>query len=121
MATVLRWLERTTLPVDADGLAPKFLAGLGPAEVARVVVPVGNGQEEVGELFEVGSDPDESGETLVFEGDLSHVRGLGRGLDRGKLLIRGDAGAQLGAGMSGGQIEVTGNAGDGAGVEMSGG
>jgi formylmethanofuran dehydrogenase subunit C len=121
MAMALRWLDRTTLPVEADGLAPKLLAGFAPGDVARLALPVGNDQAEVGELFEVARDATYGDDTLLIEGDLSHLRGLGRGLDRGRIMVRGDVGPHVGAGMSGGTIEVAGNAGDGAGAEMSGG
>ena len=120
MAITLRWLDRTTLPVEAEGLSPRYLAGLRCDDVARLVLPVGNGEAEVGDLFAVEAGDGPADEVRV-EGDLSHVRSLGRGLDRGRLVIVGAAGAYLGAGMTGGVIDVQGPVGDWAGAEMEGG
>ena len=58
---------------------------------------------------------------LVLRGDWSQVRGLGRGMRSGRLVIEGDAGAGVGAEMSGGTLEVMGQAGTFAGAGMSGG
>jgi formylmethanofuran dehydrogenase subunit C len=122
MALMLRWLGRTTLPVDAAGLDPGALAGLSTAEVARRGVRVGNTAVNVGELFAVSEGADgPSDDALTVEGDLTHVRNLGRGMTGGVLTVRGDAGPHLGAGMTGGVIEVHGRAGDWAGAEMRGG
>jgi len=114
----LRWLSATTLPVEADGLTPEGLSGRTAAEVARLPLPVGNRDAAVGDLFAVG-DADTS--TLTFDGDVSCVRGIGRGLAGGSIVVRGRAGALLGAGMSGGSIVVEGDAGDWAGAEAVGG
>jgi formylmethanofuran dehydrogenase subunit C len=121
---ILRWLDRTGLPVDAGGLTPRALLGRPAAEVARTGVRVGNQDAELGDLFEVGPSWDTAataGESLVFEGDLRNVRGLAHGMEWGRLVVRGVAGARVGAGMSGGIVEVEGDAGDGAGAEMRGG
>ena len=115
----LRWLSNTTLPVEADGLNPEALAGLTVDEVSRRTLRVGKRSAEVGELFEVGAATSE--DVLRIEGDLTHLKGLGRGMSGGRLSVVGDVGAHLGAGMSGGEIEVEGNVGDWAGAEMRGG
>jgi formylmethanofuran dehydrogenase subunit C len=116
---ILRWLDRTTLPVDFSGIAPTSLAGKSSDEVKRIAVPVGNQAVELGDLFEVSLD--ETPDQLLIEGDLRHVRGIGQGMSAGRLIIRGTAGAHLGAGMSGGTIEVHGDVGEHAGAEMRGG
>jgi formylmethanofuran dehydrogenase subunit C len=118
----LRWLDKTTLPVEGTPLSPEALGGLPAAEVARRPIPVGNGTAEVGDLFRVGEPADApDADSITVEGDLRHVRGLGRGMARGTLVVRGDVGAHLGAGMSGGVITVHGDAADWAGAEMRGG
>jgi formylmethanofuran dehydrogenase subunit C len=119
MPFLLRWLDQTSLPVDAAGLIPEALAGLSAAEAARRTVRVGNAPAEVGEMFAVGEGTSDA--ELTVEGDLTHVRGLGRGMTRGSLLIVGVAGAHVGAEMAGGTIVVRGRAGDWAGAEMRGG
>jgi formylmethanofuran dehydrogenase subunit C len=119
---ILRWKDGTKLPVEADSLVPETVAGRPADEVARMPLSVGNARAEVGDLFVVDrSNGTGSEETLILEGDLRNLRGIGRRMARGTLTVRGDAGPYLGAGISGGLIEVHGNADDWAGAEMSGG
>ncbi len=115
---ILQWLDRTTLPVDSDRLTPEVLGSLSADQGAALTVRVGNQDAELGDLFSV---QDDGSETLTLEGDLRRVRGIGRGMSRGSLVVRGRGGAHLGAGMSGGSIEVFGDVGDWAAAEMRGG
>lgn len=115
---ILRWMGKTTLLVEAETLIPEAFAGLSDVEVARRPIRVGNQDAQFGDVFSV--EPTES-QSLTLEGDLSHVRGIGRGMGSGSLTVRGAAGPHLGAGMTGGEIEVFGDADDYAGAEMRGG
>ncbi len=116
---ILRWLDRTTLPVDFSGIAPAVFAGKTAEEVKRIAVPAGNRSVELGDLF--GVSLDDAADQLLIEGDLRHVRAIGQGMSAGRLIIRGTAGARLGSAMSGGTIEVHGDVGEYAGAEMRGG
>jgi formylmethanofuran dehydrogenase subunit C len=116
MSLTLTWKAATALPVDGTPLRPEQFFEVSCREAARTPLRVGNASLPLAELFDVhGSSGDER---LTLEGDLKTVRGLGRGMARGHLVIQGDAGPQLGAEMSGGRIDVTGDAGDWAGAEM---
>ncbi len=115
---ILRWLDRTELPVEMERLTPGVLLGLAPEAVARATVRVGNRDAELGDVFSVHTDGNAA---LTLEGDLRHVRGIGRGMEGGSLVVRGRAGPHLGSGMSGGTIEVHGDAEDWAGAAMRGG
>ncbi len=118
MPLTLTWKGPIGRAVDGDDLRPETLAG--PSDVvARIGVPAGNSTVELGELFRVEGDGGDG--SLIFEGDLRPVRGLGSRMASGRVEIRGDAGPRLGWGMTGGSIEVEGSAGDGAGSEMRGG
>lgn len=108
-----------SLPVEATGLSPENLALLDASAAARLMLPVGNTTAEVGDLFQVVGDGHD--ERVVFEGDLSHVRGLGQGMKSGSILVRGPVGPRLGAEMVGGRIEAEGDVAGWAGAEMRGG
>ncbi len=114
----LRWLDRTTLPVEMENLVPQALLGISRDEVLHLPIPVGNQRVPIGEVFEVTNT---SEECLTIEGDLRHLKGIGKKMAGGTLVVRGDAGAHLGSGMSGGTIEVLGNVAEYAGSEMRGG
>jgi len=119
MALTLRWRSSTTLPVDGSPLKPETFRERTSTDAARVPLRVGNVTAEVGDLFDVEGDASDG--SLVVEGDLTHIDGIGRGMATGSLSVRGDAGARLGAEMAAGRIEIDGSCGDWAGAEMSGG
>src|SRR5690349_9735421 len=116
MGLKLAWRSVTTLPVDGTGIRPELFRDLDPAGASRTRLPLGNTTVELGELFTVEGDRGE--DRLILEGDLGHVRGIGRGMAAGQLLIEGECGPQLGTEMAGGSIEVRGRVGDWAGAEM---
>ena len=119
MPLSLRLRSPTTLPIDGDSIRPDALRGFSPSEVAKLGICVGNRRVEAGEIFEIGGDSGD--ESIVIEGDLSHVHRLGAMMMSGTLRVVGDVGMHLAAGMSGGSVFVEGAAGDWAGAEMKGG
>lgn len=93
--------------VDASRLALDPAAEA--AELARREAWVdGDGPVPLGDLFVVDGTPDG---TMVMEGDLSRIDGLGTGFAAGELVIDGNVGAGVGTAMRGGRIEIRGHAG----------
>lgn len=117
-ATVLRPRAEITLPVEAEVISPDHLDGLSEAAVGNLPVWLGRTRVPLGDLFRV-SGPGAS--ELILEGNLSHVKHVGKDMTRGTICIYGKAGLHLGAGMKGGRIDVHGNADGWTGAEMSGG
>lgn len=103
---------------DCSGLVPSALAGVSPAEVARLPIVWGHGRVPVGEVFDVAPD---AGGVLVFDGDTTKLDRIGAGLAGGRIVVRGDCGAWAGAGMRSGTIEISGDADHHAGSAMAGG
>jgi formylmethanofuran dehydrogenase subunit C len=110
--------ERPHVPLEAEALTPDTVAPLKNAEVRALPVVLGKRQCRVDDYFDVDGD---GSDELEIVGDAGRVKWIGRGMTRGKITIRGDAGMHLGAYMKGGTIEVTGNASDWIGAEMRGG
>lgn len=119
MALKLTWKATTTLPVDGSRLRPDLLGTQSTLEVSRLTLRVGNADTTVGDLFVV--EAIDGADALVLEGDLTHVRGMGKGMAGGLLVVRGDAGPMLGAEMRGGVVDVEGSVDSWAGAEMRGG
>ncbi len=119
MPMTLRWLQATSLAVEAECLRPETMSALSAVEAARLPVWLGNAEAELGDLFRVEGSAEDG--RLVLEGNLTHVRRIGQGMGSGSVTIRGDVGSHLGAGMTGGTIDVEGKVGDWAGAEMRGG
>src|SRR5262245_1293160 len=107
--------EQPVVPLEAESIAPDVMASLDHAAVRALPVFLGKRQCRLDEFFEVdGAASDE----IEVRGDCRKVKWLGRGMTRGRLVVRGNAGMHLGAYMKGGTIEVTGDASDWVGAEM---
>jgi formylmethanofuran dehydrogenase subunit C len=126
--TMLTLRPRVTfeIPVEAEILTPERLTGLSADQIAVLPLAWGRRTRPLGELLEIEAERAEFPEgdgppRLILEGDFSRVKKIGKGMTRGSLEIRGDAGMHLGSGMSGGEIRVSGNADAWAGAMMSGG
>jgi formylmethanofuran dehydrogenase subunit C len=120
MSLILAWRDATRLTVDGAPLRPDLLADKPPRDVAATPLGVGNAPIALGDLFTVAPLDAPPG-TLVVEGDLRGVAGLGAGMAAGRLIVRGDAGPRLGLRISGGRLDVHGHVGPWAGSEMRGG
>lgn len=110
--------EPPPVPLEAEMLSPDMVAALTLDAVAALPVYLGKRERRVDDFFAVEGDP---GDELEIHGDARRVKWIGRGMTRGRVVVRGNAGMHLGSAMSGGAIEVFGDAGDWLGAEMSGG
>lgn len=118
-----------SLPIEAENISPDCFKGLSKAEIAALPILLGRRQISIGDLFDIdlsiaSSASDglpEAAPDVTVEGDLSHVKRIGQGMNTGRLTIRGDAGMHLGAGMQGGELFVYGNTGAWTGAQMVGG
>ncbi|HTU16730.1 MAG TPA: formylmethanofuran dehydrogenase subunit C [Gemmataceae bacterium] len=116
--TTLTLKESPNVPLEAECLSPDVIAPLRRDEIAALPVFLGKRQHRLEDFFTVEGD---GGDELEIHGDVGRVKWIGRGMTRGKITLRGNAGMHLGAYMKGGSIEVRGNAGDWVGAEMKGG
>lgn len=119
MPLTLTWKGTTRLPIQGDILRPDSLAGHTPGSAAHVMIPMGNTQVPLGDLFAVKGSIEDS--SLILEGDLRSVKRVARGMNGGSILVRGNCGESLGQGMHSGSIVVEGSAGDSCGMGMRGG
>lgn len=107
-----------TVPLEAEAITPDAFAGLPVPEIERLPLHHGNAEARLADFFSVAGAADEA---IRLEGDCSRVKYIGKGMTRGRIEIKGDAGMHLGAEMRGGEILVRGNGGDWVGAEMRGG
>ncbi len=115
----LTYTGTTTIPIEAECIAPNFLAGKTVAEITALSVQHGNAAVALGEFFRVQGDAGD--QQIVLTGDCSRVKWVGANMTSGRLTIEDNIGTHCGAEMRGGSIEVRGNVGDWAGAEMRGG
>lgn len=108
-------LER---PLDGDAIAADRLAALDSQEISALRLWDGRNSIALGDVFSVNGD---RSQTVVLEGDLAKLQGVGTMMSSGTLEITGSIGNAVGARMRGGAIRVQGSAGDDAGSAMSGG
>jgi formylmethanofuran dehydrogenase subunit C len=113
--TIFTLKERPSVPLEIEVFTPDVIAPLTRDAIGVLPVFLGKRQYRLDDFFEVeGAGSDE----LEIHGDVGRVKWIGRGMTRGQITIRGDAGMHLGAYSKGGTIEVTGNASDWVGAEM---
>jgi formylmethanofuran dehydrogenase subunit C len=108
-------LER---PLDADAIAADRFAALDAQEISALRLWDGRNSVALGDVFSVNG---ERSQTVVLEGDLAKLHGVGSMMSFGILEISGSIGNAVGARMRGGTIRVQGSAGDDAGSAMIGG
>jgi len=108
-------LERA---LDADAITADRLAALSTQEISALSLWDGRTPVALGDVFSVSG---ERAQTVVLEGDLTKLHGVGSMMMGGALEIRGSIGNAVGARMQGGDITVQGSAGDDAGSAMRGG
>jgi formylmethanofuran dehydrogenase subunit C len=108
--------EQPDVPLEAEVLSPDVIADLAHDAIGALPVFLGKRPYRVSDFFHVEGA---GGDELEILGNAGKVKWMGRGMTRGKITIRGDAGMHLGAYMRGGTIEVLGNASDWVGAEMT--
>jgi formylmethanofuran dehydrogenase subunit C len=110
--------EPPPVPLETDMLTPDVIAGLSVDEIRALPVSLGKRQRRLDDFFTVEG---ERSDDIEVHGDATRVKWIGRGMTRGRIVIRGNAGMHLGSAMTGGRIEVFGNVSDWLGAEMTGG
>ncbi len=105
-------------PLDADAIAPDRFAALDAREISALTLWDGRAAVTLGDVFTVTGD---RSSTVVLDGDLMQLHGVGTLMGGGALEVTGSVGNSLGARMRGGAITVQGSAGDDVGSAMAGG
>jgi formylmethanofuran dehydrogenase subunit C len=104
--------------LDADAISADRLAALSAQEISALRLWDGRNVVTLGDVFSVSG---ERSQTVVLEGDLAMLHGVGSTMAAGALEIQGAIGNSVGARMLGGAITVQGSAANDAGSGMSGG
>ncbi len=120
MPLVLECRSETSLPIEVEGILPGSLSNLSSKAVSSSPILHGRNKLELGELFHVTGTIDET-ETIIWNGNLEPVHGIGLGMTGGTMVIETAAGRHVGGKMSGGRIEAKSNVSDFVGAEMTGG
>jgi len=94
--------------IDMSPLSPDRLTGKTPVQIAAIELASGNRTLRVDSLFTISGQF--ASEVEIRDGCAKLDR-IGQGMTRGRIIVRGDAGAYLGAQMGGGVLEVHGNCG----------
>jgi formylmethanofuran dehydrogenase subunit C len=116
MAISIRYIAKTSVPVEVEGFTPDWACDKSVSEIERFEIFHGNCKVPLAELFQVSGDA--SDKQMDFEGDLSGVHWIGAHMKSGMVRIHGAAGRHVGSQMRGGEILVEGDAGGWVGAEM---
>ena len=113
-------LKKFIAPVTAASINPDLFEDKCLAEIAELTVYEGNAQKKLNDLFKIKPDSGEN-TVITINGDLSKVKRIGTKMEKGEIIINGNAGMHLGEKMVGGKIVLNGNAEGWAGSTMKGG
>ena len=118
MPVTLRLKEPPPVPLEAETLTTDATALLAHADIRALPVNLGKRQRRLDDFFDVDG---ERSDEIEIRGDATRVKWIGRGMTRGRIVVRGNAGMHLGSAMKGGAIVVDGDVSDWLGAEMTGG
>ena len=79
MALTLNQQVESKIPIEAHGILPELLFGKTMDQIKSLPVPCGNEWVALGELFSVSGAIDQA-KTVIFNGSLSNVNGIGMGM-----------------------------------------
>ncbi len=120
MRVVLKVRQDCSCPVSLKGLNLSDLFCLSAGEITQLPLNHLDQHFTVGDVFTV-QVKDTIQDEAVLCGDTRLLHYCGYGLNIGRVVIEGDAGACAGSGMSGGELVILGSTGECLGVAMSGG
>lgn len=120
---IIKPKETTKIPIEADAITTDNIAGKTLNKISELKVYYGNQLHPLTDFFEIEGGVAEKPEkqSIIIDGDASHVKYLGKQMSKGRLIIKGNAGMHTGSQMSGGEIIVEGNSSDWTAAEMKGG
>lgn len=118
MTLVLTLKAQPPQRLDLSPLVPNLLGGKSAREIPDINLGTTKEPAKVGDIFRVRSG---SVEEIRFEGGSERFDNLGAGSTAGRILLDGDAGANVGRKLAGGQVVVTGHVGPYAGSGLESG
>lgn len=123
MTIQLTLKQEPDIPIEADCITPTNLAGKTAAQIGKLEVVQGNRSLPLDDFFKIEGSASENVDEveIVVEGDLRKVKMIGKGMNGGRIDVKGDVGMYLGAEMIAGRITVSGSVDAWAAAEMEGG
>ena len=113
-------LKEFQAPINAVCINPDVFEGKTVAEISELTVYEGNRKKKLGDLFKIEKDSVKTPD-ITINGNVSEVKRVGMGMEKGEIVINGNVGMHLGEKMVGGKITVNGNANGWTGSAMEGG
>jgi formylmethanofuran dehydrogenase subunit C len=113
-------LKEFDAPIMAACINPDLFEVKSITEISELPVYEGNQKKKLDDLFKIDKNSTENS-TITIKGDMSKVKRIGMGMERGEIVLNGNGGMHLGEKMSGGKITVNGNANGWTGSSMKGG
>jgi len=79
-------------------------------EIKKLEAFIGNEKKTLGDFFDISGDKAEAASMqIIIDGDVWMVKGIGRGMKNGEIIIKGKAGMHTGEQLAGGKITVEGD------------
>ncbi len=110
----------SSIPIEAEIITTNNFAGKSIEEIKKLSVWRGNREKTLGDFFDVkGSKVDDpAGLKIIIDGDVSRVKGIGKKMTAGEIVINGNAGMHTADLQNGGKMTVNGDVEGFCGLEM---
>lgn len=108
------------IPIEAEIISTNNFAGKNIDEIEKLSVWRGNREMTLGDFFDIeGEKADDPADlTIIINGDVPKVKGIGKGMTAGEIIIKGSAGSHTADLLNGGKITVEGNVDNFCGTEI---
>ncbi|MHA1145548.1 MAG: formylmethanofuran dehydrogenase subunit C, partial [Candidatus Helarchaeota archaeon] len=102
------------IPLEAESISCDVFAGKTIDEIKKLPIFKGNRKKSLGDFFDVSGSKEDDPKNIriIIDGDVSHVKNIGRNMKAGEILIKGNAGMHTAEYLNGGTVVVEGDVGD---------
>ncbi|MHA1784939.1 MAG: formylmethanofuran dehydrogenase subunit C [Candidatus Helarchaeota archaeon] len=105
-------VSETKIPIEVEkSISCNSFAGKSIDEIKKLEAFIGNEKKTIGDFFEISgeSSDDPASLKIIIDGDVWMVKGIGREMKNGEIIIKGKAGMHTGEYLNGGKITVEGD------------
>ncbi|NHI93883.1 MAG: formylmethanofuran dehydrogenase subunit C [Candidatus Lokiarchaeota archaeon] len=105
-------VSETKIPIEVEkSITCDSFAGKSIEDIKKLGALIGNEKKTLGDFFDINGEKsdDASSIKIIIDGDVWMVKGIGRTMINGEIIIKGNAGMHLGEDLNGGKITVEGN------------
>ena len=105
-------VSETKIPIEVENsISCESFAGKSIDDIKKLEAFIGNEKKTLGDFFDISGEKSDDAASIkiIIDGDVWMVKGIGRKMKAGEILIKGKAGMHTGEELNGGKITVEGD------------